>query len=133
MPSRKKWRSILCINEDQQQLNMQGLVLGSMANLSVYYCNSLHKAVDLMKAVQPDVVLFDSQDNDDIQSILKGLFSEEEMTIPFICLVNTDQYLDLAQVEQQNMLGVIVKPIELLQLPERVLDILEFDLIDLCV
>lgn len=121
----KKWRSILCINQDHQQLNMQGLVLNSLANLDVHYCNSKKKAASVMNHIQPDAILFELEQGDDFLSALACLDDAETNNIPIICIVDHAQHQQLSENYHRNLVGAILKPVELLQLPERVIEILE--------
>jgi hypothetical protein len=122
----RKWRSILCINENPKQINMQGMTLGSMANLSVYYCHLIKDASSLIRVILPDVVLLDLQDSDDAEKIVRGILeSDTGEAIELICVANRRQIVLLSAAELTNKIRVIQKPVDILMLPELVLDILD--------
>ncbi|MBC3807507.1 hypothetical protein H8K52_09140 [Undibacterium seohonense] len=124
--TKKKWRSILCINENPKQINMQGMTLGSMANLSVSYCHQIKDASNLIREIVPDVVLLDLQDSDDAEKIVQGILATDTReAIELICLANSRQIILLSAVELTNEIRIIQKPVDILMLPELVLDILD--------
>ena len=126
MSTNKKWRSILCINENPKQITLQGMTLGSMANLSVYYCHLIKDAPSLIRVVLPDVVLLDLQERDDAETVVQAILSTDtEEAIPLICIANTRQSSLLSAADFANKISLIQKPVDILMLPELVLDILD--------
>lgn len=126
MDTTKKWRSILVLDQDLQNLNIASLVLVSLGNLQVQACNSVLEAADAGKVHVPDVMLLELKADysglQDAAYLHQQVYGKETPVIFFVEESHKQQFSELTQ---PWVIAYIWKPYDPLLLAEQVLDILD--------
>lgn len=122
----KKWRSILVLDQNTQNLNISSLVLGSLGNLRVQACASLLEAENAGKIRGPDVMLIalnaDHSGVQDAQYLHTKVYLKET---PVIFFADELQRRSVGQLALPWVIGYIWAPYDPLLLAEQILDIAE--------
>ena len=124
---KKKLKSVLYIDQDYHLLSLVSIVLTNMANLNVHaYCN-WRDVLAAAPTLRPDLLLVntapEAAHDHGLLAALRLLPSTAKTPVVFV----TDMLspADLARYASQGGIGVIPKPLDVMGLPEHLLDLWE--------
>jgi two-component system OmpR family response regulator len=120
-------RHILCIDDEQDILQVAKLSLEIVGRFKVSLCNDSREAVDLVRSVHPDLIMLDvmmpEMDGPTTLRTLREGKGGETIVTPVIFVTAKARPDEIKSFQELGAIGVISKPFDPMTLSEDVLKI----------
>ena len=120
-------KKILYVEDDQDIQTVGKITLEAFGNFNVFTCNSGKEALELVKEVNPDLILMDVMmpEMDGITALSELKKDFEVSGIPVIFMTAKAQVHEVEKYNQLGAAGVIIKPLDPVKLCSQIIEIWE--------
>jgi two-component system OmpR family response regulator len=118
----KPLQKILCIDDEEDILEVMKLALETIGNLDVHTCNNSAKAVQEAQSVKPDLIVLDVMMPEmDGPATLKLLQANDNVNkIPVLFMTARVQQSEINEYLALGVVGVIAKPFDPMTLTDQI-------------